>query len=246
MDMPFRNIMLWVYPFSDSRSAFSEGAVDKRERSKIYREIYDFTALLLKRYSGSGKSFFLGNWEGDWHVLLENYDYDLNPNPNGISGAIDWFLLREKAIADAIENTPHHDVSVYFYVELNHVAKSMDAGKPTIVFIGEYGYPLVDFENPIQQSEYSASLIKWALEWGCPFILYWELYCNEFDEQKKAHRGYWLIDDKNEKQPVWFLHKAILDKGNAFVDSYQKENGILPTQKFYNEQIVSWMNGDEG
>jgi hypothetical protein len=302
MDMPFRNIMLWVYPFSDSRSAFSEGAVDKRERSKIYREIYDFTALLLKRYSGSGKSFFLGNWEGDWHVLLENYDYDLNPNPNGISGAIDWFLLREKAIADAIENTPHHDVSVYFYVELNHVAKSMDAGKPTIVnsvlpfiktdfvswssydvtkqavqlseaegkqrvwnaldyieahlpesdiqgkrvFIGEYGYPLVEFENPIQQSEYSASLIKWALEWGCPFILYWELYCNEFDEQKKAHRGYWLIDDKNEKQPVWFLHKAILDKGNAFVDSYQKENGILPTQKFYNEQIVSWMNGDEG
>jgi hypothetical protein len=129
------------------------------------------------------------------------------------------------------------------YIEA-HLPESDIQGKR--VFIGEYGYPLVEFENPIQQSEYSASLIKWALEWGCPFILYWELYCNEFDEQKKAHRGYWLIDDKNEKQPVWFLHKAILDKGNAFVDSYQKENGILPTQKFYNEQIVSWMNGDEG
>ena len=107
MDMPFRNVMLWVYPFSDSKSAFFEGNISDEEAKSIYEEIYTFTTYLLKRYSGSGKSFFLGNWEGDWHVLKERYDYSLDPNPESIEGAIEWFRLREKAVADARRDTPH-------------------------------------------------------------------------------------------------------------------------------------------
>ena len=298
MDMPFRNIMLWVYPFSDSKSAFAKGEVDPREVDAIYNEIYEFTVYLLKRYSGSGKSFFLGNWEGDWHLLLEKYNYQLDPSPKAIAGAIDWFRLREKAIADARSATPHHDVHVYYYIELNHVGKSMDADRPTIVnrvlpyietdyvswssydvtkpaaklggeagrqrvlqaldyieshlpesnisgkrvFIGEYGFELSNFESPEKQMRLTASIMKWSLEWGCPFVLYWELYCNEIEPSTGAHRGYWMIDNGGQQQPVWHLHNALLKQGDAFIKNYKAEHGSFPSQADYNRKVVSWID----
>lgn len=296
MDMPFRNIMLWVYPFEDSRSAFREGFISDEETAAVYQEIYDFTSLLLKRYSGSGKSFFLGNWEGDWHLLRGVYDYKLDPEPESIKGAIKWFELREKAIADARRDTPHTDVEVYFYIELNHVGKSMDDDRPSLVnkvlpyirtdyvswssydvtkpairlgedkgrervfqaldyieahlpesdipgkrvFMGEYGFELVGFESPEVQRDHTASIMKWSLEWGCPFVLYWELYCNEIMPDGK-HRGYWLIDDKGEKQPVWHLHKDFLDRANEFTNAYKAEHGKLPSQEHFNREAVVWL-----
>jgi hypothetical protein len=297
MDMPFRNIMLWIYPFSDSQQAFWTGTIDEVEADAVYAEIYEFTVMLLKRYSGSGKSIFLGNWEGDWHVMRENYDYSLDPEPEAIAGAIEWFKLREKAVADARRDTPHEDVEVYFYIELNHVGKSMDDDRPTIVnkvlpyirtdyvswssydvtkpaallggeagrarvfdaldyieahlpesdipgkrvMIGEYGFELVSFKDKELQLKYTASIMKWSLEWGCPFILYWELYCNEIEPSTGEHRGYWLIDDHGDKQPVWFFHKEFLTKANAFVAEYQTTHGHLPTQEVYNREAATWI-----
>lgn len=297
MDMPFRNIMLWVYPFSDSRSAFRTGRISETEAKAVYHEIYEFTAFLLKRYSGTGKSFFIGNWEGDWHLLLEHYDYDMDPTAEAVQGAISWFKLREKAVEDARRDTPHEGVGVYFYVELNFVRKAMDHDKPAIVnrvlpfiktdyvswssydvtspaakrgekkgrervfqaldyieahlppsdipgkrvFIGEYGFPLAEVKDAKLQREYSAEIMKWGLQWGCPFVLYWELYDNEIDPATGAHRGYWLIDDQGVKQPVWFLHQEFLAKANAFVKSYQNETGKMPSQALYNRTAASWI-----
>lgn len=297
MDLPFRNIMLWVYPFSDSKSAFATGMISDAEAAKIYREIYDLTAHLLKRYSGSGKTFFLGNWEGDWHTLRENYDYNLDPRPEAIQGAIRWFNLRERAVADARRDTPHADVKVYFYIELNHVRKAMDSDRPTIVnrvlphirtdfvswssydvtkpaamlggeagralvlkaldyieahlppsevtgkrvFIGEYGFELVAFKDADLQRKYSASIMKWALEWGCPFVLYWELYCNEVEPATGKSRGYWLIDDQGVKQPVWFLHQEFLARGRKYLEDYRARHGTLPSQATYNRMAASWI-----
>jgi len=297
MDMPFRNVMLWIYPFTDSKSAFATGEISDVEAEAVYNEIYEFTTTLLERYSGSGKSFFLGNWEGDWHLLLENYDYNLDPEPEAIAGAIKWFNLREKAIADARRDTAHHDVEVYYYIELNHVGKSMDDDRPSIVnkvlpyiqtdyvswssydvtkpaallggeagrarvikaldyieahlpesdipgkrvMIGEYGFELVSFRDRESQSKYTASIMKWALEWGCPFILYWELYCNEIEPSTGEHRGYWLIDDHGDKQPIWFFHRDFLTRANAFVEQYQKEHGSLPSQETYNRVAATWI-----
>jgi len=297
MDMPFRNIMLWIYPFADSQQAFWTGTIDKAEADAVYAEIYEFTAMLLKRYSGSGKSIFLGNWEGDWHVMRENYDYDLDPEPEAIAGAIEWFKLREKAVSDARRDTPHEDVEVYFYIELNHIQKSMDDDRPAIVnkvlpyvrtdyvswssydvtkpaallggeagrarvikaldyieahlpesdipgkrvMIGEYGFELVSFKDRELQSKYTASIMKWALEWGCPFILYWELYCNEIESKTGEHRGYWLIDDHGDKQPVWFFHQEFLARATAFVEQHQLEHGGLPSQETYNRVAATWI-----
>ncbi|MBL9205226.1 MAG: hypothetical protein JNN01_09085 [Opitutaceae bacterium] len=297
MGLPFRNIMLWVYPFADSKSAFATGYIDDEEAEKIYREIYDLTAYLLKRYSGSGKTFFLGNWEGDWHMLLENYDYDQDPTFEAIKGAIRWFTLRERAVADARRDTPHTNVKVHFYIELNHVRKAMDSDRPTIVnrvlphirtdfvswssydvtkpaavlggeagralvfkalnyieahlpksdlpgrrvFIGEYGFELSAFKEADLQMKYTASIMKWALEWGCPFVLYWELYCNEVEPATGKSRGYWLIDDQGVKQPVWFLHHEFLARGRKYLEAYRAKHGTLPSQSTYAKMAATWI-----
>lgn len=297
MDMPFRNIMFWLYPFSDTKSAFFKGDMPKPEADAIYREIHDFTAYLLKTYSGSGKSFFLGNWEGDWHMLKEKYDYSLDPTPETIKGAIEWFNLRQKAITDAIRDTPHHDVEVFYYIELNHVKKSLLDGRPTIVnsvlpyiktdyvswssydvtteaakqggemgkkkvldaldyiekhlpesdipgkrvFVGEYGFNLQQVENGAAQKNCSALIMQWCLEWGCPFVLYWELYCNEIEPSTGEHLGYWLIDKGGRKQPAWYLHRDFLKKANGFVKQFEKRNGRLPSQVEYNLSAACWL-----
>ena len=298
MDMPFRNIMLWVYPFSDSKSAFYKGKISRAEKRAIYKEIYEFTSFLLKRYSGSGKSFYLGNWEGDWHLLRENYDYSLDPKPETIAAAIEWFNIRQKAVEDACREVKHENVQVYYYIELNHVRKAMEDGRPTLVnqvlphtktdfvswssydiigkavelgevegrkyflraldfieshlpesdikgkrvFVGEYGFPLVSVKDPEVQRERSKWIMKWSLEWGCPFVLYWELYCNEIEPSDGKHRGFWLIDKAGEKQPVWYLHKAFLDRANAFVADYKEEHGVLPSQAVYSKAALEWID----
>lgn len=295
MDLPFRNIMLWAYPFSDSKSAFKTGKISDAEVEKIYREIYDLTAHLLQRYSGTGKTFFLGNWEGDWHMLRENYDSNLDPTPEAIQGTIRWLNLREKAVADARRDTPHTDVKVYFYVELNHVRKAMESNRPALVnrvlphirtdfvswssydvtkpaallggeagralvfqaldyieahlpkseipgkrvFVGEYGFELASFKDPDLQRKYTASIMKWALEWGSPFVLYWELYCNEVDPATGRSRGYWLIDDRGVKQPVWFLHEEFLARARRYLEDYRAKHGTLPSQATYNRAAVA-------
>jgi hypothetical protein len=295
-DMPFRNVMMWLYPFSDTKSGFMKGEIPKAEAQEIYREIYDFTAYLLKTYSGSGKNFFIGNWEGDWHMTKETYDYNMDPSPETIKGAIQWFNLRQKAIADAIRETPHNDVQVYYYIELNHVGKSLKDDRPTIVntvlphiktdfvswssydvstkaakkggeegrkivfdaldyiekylppsnikgkrvIMGEYGFHLGQVDDPEMQKAASANIMKWCLEWGCPFILYWEIYCNEIEPSTDEHRGFWLINKDGEKQPVWYLHRDFLKKANAYVSAYKQKHGKLPRQTDYNREAAGW------
>lgn len=295
--MPFSHLQVWIYPFSDTRSAFRLGHVPEAEARQVYREIYDFTAHLLKTYSGTGKSFYLGNWEGDWHLQEERYDHAYDPDETAIRGAIDWFNLRSKAVADARRDTPHEGVQVFFYIEINHVRKALTEDRPALVnrvlphidtdyvswssyditkeaatrggeegrkmvmdalnyieahlppsdlpgkrvMIGEYGYESAFAGSPQKQAQYSAELIKWGLEWGCPFILYWQLYCNEVDAKTGRHRGFWLIDNQGEKQPVWHLFTGFLSKARAFGRDFESRQGRPPTQDEFNRAASTWL-----
>ncbi|MFM2171372.1 MAG: hypothetical protein RI957_1601, partial [Verrucomicrobiota bacterium] len=92
LDMPFRHVMLWLYPFSDSMDQLHQGKMSQKQSDHIYREIYDFTAYLLTTYAGTGKSFYLGNWEGDWHTV-KGYDQATDPSPDTLANMRDWLLL---------------------------------------------------------------------------------------------------------------------------------------------------------
>lgn len=295
-DMPFRNVMFWAYPFAEEYSAFRKGKLPKAEAEAIYAELYELTAYLLTEYSGSGKSFFIGNWEGDWH-LLSSKDIKTDPKEAVIAASIQWFKVREKAIADARRDTSHADVEVYFYVELNHVRKAIEDGRPALVnrvlphiktdfvswssyditqravklggaegrnmvhdalnyiedqlppsdipgkrvFLGEYGFKQEWVKEPVLQARYTADIMKWSMEWGCPFILYWQLYCNEIREDTGKHRGFWLIDEHGEKLPSWHLHHDFLSEAKQYVDEYMALHGKLPEQAEYNQEAVKWI-----
>jgi hypothetical protein len=273
--MPFSHIILWTYPFSGG-TAWVDG-LSEEEREKTYREHYDLAAYLLRTFSGSGKAFYLGHWEGDWH-LHANYDPSKDPPEVALTGMADWLNARQKAIDDARRDVPRKGVEVYGYTEVNLVQKAMKGGKTLTndvlprtnvdfvsyssydsltadpatvgdrlkaaltyiegrlpakrgiegrrVFIGEYGFPAQN-HTPEKQAEMTRAVCRAALEWGCRFALYWEIYCNEKPDGK--HRGFWMIDDKGEKQPVYHLHARFYREAKARVAAFLKEKGRLPT-----------------
>ncbi|MHC4509129.1 MAG: hypothetical protein ACYTAO_09245 [Planctomycetota bacterium] len=60
--------------------------------------------------------------------------------------------------------------------------------------------------------------VETALDWGCPYIVYWQLYCNELQDPNQAPpvksnnavRGFWLIRPDGSKAWTWgYLHTLL-------------------------------------
>ena len=198
-----------------------------------YRELYDLTRYLRQTYSGTGKAFFLGNWEMDNHLTASRKK---EPSPGLLANVAAWIEHRQQAVDDARRDTPGSDLQVYYYLELNLVWDAI-SGKPRAanailpttrvdyvsysaydsllpnpeqklpealdylqsqikpkdgisgkrVFIGEYGFP-ADRYTPQEQDNLSRRVMRARLEWGCPFVLYWEMYNNEVRDGRQ--RGF--------------------------------------------------------
>ncbi len=267
LEMPFRDFLMWV----DARE---EGAwvkgLDPLQSVREYRQMYELAVHLLTTFDGSGKRFYLGHWEGD-NML----------RPDGIGragdaamadairvrGFTDWLRIRQQAVDHAKRDTPHHDVEIWHYTEVNHPTISLLENRPSLantvlpevdidfvsysaydsqsdpallkrvldylegqlqpkagiegrrVFIGEYGFAIrKDGEvknTPEEQRFRSLAVIRAGLEWGCPFILYWQLYNNELDADG-THRGFWMIDDQGVKQPVYECHRSFYERARQW------------------------------
>ncbi|MBI5688123.1 MAG: FAD-dependent oxidoreductase [Verrucomicrobia bacterium] len=281
LDMPFAYYVLWAHTFSGGEGKWRRG-FSKEDAAKEYREIHDLTAHLLKTYSGTGKTFFLGHWEGDGFLRgsVKKAD-DAKVTPEAVQGMADWLAARQRAVDDAKRDTPHRDVQAWHYTEVNHVKLAMDENRPALVnrvlpqvpvdfvsyssydtakdpallkraldyieskltpkpaiadkrvFIGEYGFPAIR-HSPQEQDRLSRTVMRAGLEWGCPFILYWELYNNEVASDGQQ-RGFWLIDDKGIKQPVHETHRRFLSWARAFVAERQSRDGRNPTEAEFRE-----------
>lgn len=127
LDMDFTLYQAWVHSFTDAN--WRDG-VSMAEARLYYEEMYGLTAWLLKRYSGTGKVFMLGNWEGDW-LLLGGQKREVDPSPTAVEGMVAWMKIRQLAIDNARAAVAHKDVAVYHYIEVNLVKKAM-AGRASI------------------------------------------------------------------------------------------------------------------
>ena len=106
---------------------------------------------------------------------------------------------------------------------LAYIASKAPTSGPffTNVFVGEYGFPLNDgVRTSQQQADSSESIIKAATAWGCPFVLYWEMYDNETNAAGHL-RGFWLISSSNQPQPVYTVHQDFLGRAHAFKNFYR-------------------------
>ena len=121
-DMPFRHMIVWAYPLANSADWWG-GGYNAAKGAKDYREMYDLTCYLLTNYNNSGKTFYLGHWEGDGYLRVN--DWKINPKSAKIQGMIGWLNNRQKAVDDAKAATVYTNVYVYNYAECNRVRDAM-------------------------------------------------------------------------------------------------------------------------
>lgn len=306
LDMDFKYYHIWAYGFSqytpepegekdDTSQIKFIGGLDKKYEDALYNEMYDIATHLLEKYNNSGKVFYLGNWEGDWHL---RYHYDRNKpvEPKTLEGMIKWAKVRQKAIDDAKKDANYNNVELYHYIEVNLVRialenpdhkvvtnsilsqvnpdyisysaydatnpykteeklnqklkESLDflesqlSPKPNLpkgkrVWIGEYGNPSAKY-NDDEQNLRSIWTIKAGLEWGTPFILYWEMYNNEIKTKTGEQVGYWLITDKGVKQPIWHTHKSFYQESRSYITNYFNKNNDIPSFDEFRKKAVNF------
>lgn len=301
-NMDFTYYQIWIYEFSqytqepkgekrdEYQIKFINGLSDEYA-DKSYKEIYDLACYLLRKYSGTGKVFYLGNWEGDWHLRWD-YNRDKPANPRTVEGMTRWLNVRQKAIDDAKRDTPHNNIGMYHYVEvnlsdlavkgdtcvvntilpqinpdyvsfssytatnppmteaamdstlimhLNHIASKM---KPKAgiqgkrLFIGEYGWS----ESVYSQEEIDQRakwVIKTAMKWGCPFILFWEMYNNELNDDG-SNRGFWLIDQKGSKTPLYYTYQKFYIESREWIIDFTRKQNRIPSQDEFLKAAISF------
>ncbi|MEY3421089.1 MAG: hypothetical protein RIR48_1378 [Bacteroidota bacterium] len=126
-DMDFKYIFTWIHTLTNIE--WKKG-IDAKQEKRLYNEMYAFATYILKEYNNSGKTFLIGNWEGDW-LLHPNYNRTITPPQEHIDNMTKWFQIRQRAIDDAKTKTKHKNVSLYHYIEVNLVLKGME-GKACI------------------------------------------------------------------------------------------------------------------
>jgi hypothetical protein len=284
LDMPFAQYLIWAYPFAPG---WWKDGYAKDVSQNQSREIYDLACHLLRTYNGSGKTFYLGHWEGDWH-LRDGYDASIDDGitPERVQGMADWLNARQQAVDAARQDTAHTAVQIWNYAEVNLVRIAMQGRKtvtndvlpktnvdfvsyssydtqsdlktltaaldyiasklppkPEIVgrrvFIGEYGFPAAN-HSPAEQERLSRQVMRAALAWGCPFALYWEMYNNEVDKDGRQ-RGFWLIDDKGLKRPIYETHRGYYEWARAHVAEQTRATGREPTFNAFRDAAVRWL-----
>jgi hypothetical protein len=279
-EMPFTYYFLWARSHANWADGYSVA-----ERTDDSTQIADMTKYLLTKFNNSGKQFFVGHWEGDWY-LLPNYDATYVPTDSRLKGMIQWYRCRQNAVDEALRVTPHSNVEVFTYCEVNRVVDAMNGLKRVVnkvlpftnvdyvsyssydaqslsqaeynnvlnyieanlpsrplikgkrVFIGEMGRASYDLSSSRAQHEsVNREYIRKGLSWGAPFVLYWEFYNNEVPNG--IQRGFWLIDDKNEKWPLYTTYQNFYSKAKNWVASQKKVLNRLPTREEYSSWAYS-------
>lgn len=286
MQMDFKYYFFWVY--SSFKTSWTDGLSEKESIAE-YENMFALADYLLKTFKGTGKEFYLGHWEGDWHLTDTNPDV-YTVSAERIKGMIDWYSIRQKAVEDARAINKGSDVKVWHYCEVNRVFDALDKNYDRIVnkvlpdidvdfvsyssydaindksydalskklhkalnaleaalkpkegiqgkrvFIGEYGFSYKAVGQGDQNSR-SVMVAKAALEWGCPFCLYWEMYNNEID-QNGNQVGYWMINSHGVKQQIYYTHFNFYKEMKYWVYEYFVANEKLPTTEEFTTKAL--------
>jgi len=251
-DKPFTTYILTTYSGGRYEHYWRQGTSDEQARDE-QRQFYELTRYLLTTYRGTGKTFVLQHWEGDWAVR-GSFDRKTDPSDEAVEGMIRWLSARQDGVDRARAETAAHGVRVLHAAEVNLVKIALEENRPTVadqvlphtnldlvsysawdtqgdpkvlraaldyiarhagdrrplgprnVYLGEFGLPENDFPLPrVQQTVRGA--LDTALDWGCPYVVYWQLYCNEPRRRpvrtNDDTRGFWLIRPDRTKSWAW-------------------------------------------
>lgn len=96
------------------------------------------------------------------------------------------------------------------------------------VYLGEYGLPENNFPTD-QIRKVISNTTRTALDWGCPYVVYWQLYCNEPAgkplkvklpvKKNKECRGFWLIRPDGTRSWAWTHFANLLKEQQGNTDN---------------------------
>ena len=100
------------------------------QKAAEQQSFYNLARYLMTNYNGTGKTFLLENWEGDWALrdgAGNTGSHNGIPSATNVQGMIDWFNAREAGIRQArSELGATSNVKVYGVAEVNRVADAMN------------------------------------------------------------------------------------------------------------------------
>ncbi|UCD27458.1 MAG: hypothetical protein JSV03_10065 [Planctomycetota bacterium] len=275
---PFSTFILTAYSFPEAQDHFRFG-VDEERYSGEVQQFYKLTKYLLTAYRGTGKTFVLQHWEGDWAIRpAEDRQPPKDPTPTAIEGMIRWLNGRQEGVDKARKEVGDSDVNVYHACEVNLVEIAMEGKKSVTndvvpythcdlysysaydtinyarwdpgllkapklfrraldylaskapdskdfgdknIYIGEFGQPSVRSERDWTANEQNSlrvirMTVEESLDWGCPYIVYWQVYDNE---RRVYHRrpgndevrGFYLIKPDGTRAPAWYYFTSLLN-----------------------------------
>lgn len=256
---PFTTYVLTVYSMGRPEHYWTKG-ISPEQKAEETRQFHELTRHLLTTYRGTGKTFVLQHWEGDW-AIRGSFDRKADPTPVAIRGMIDWLGARQAGVDKARAEAPRRGVRVFHAAEVNRVAATMRQKRPGVVdrvlphtrldlvsysawdsqgdgvtfrkaldfiaahmpdrepfgarnvYVGEFGAPENDFA-PAKVRATVRNVVRTARDWGCPYVIYWQLYCNEPRRRPVRKnddcRGFWLIRPDGTRAWTWGYLRGLL------------------------------------
>ena len=266
-DKPFTTYILKVTSLGRDEGYWRTGITDEQKEDE-QRQFCELAKYLLMEYRGTGKTFVLQHWEGDW-MVRGNFDGRAAPTESALANMVEWLNARQAGVNQARREVRHQGVHVYHAAEVNRVVQSMREGFPNMVnkvlphtnpdlvsysawdsatehyadpnvlrealdfiaahtpdspdfgdrnvYLGEFGMP----ENHYSLDQIRTAIpnaVRTSLDWGCPYVVYWQLYCNELRDPKTRTpvtkndlvRGFWLIRPDGTKSWLWdYFHDLL-------------------------------------
>lgn len=141
-------------------------------------------------------------------------------NPNVVNTVLAHTKLDLVSYSAWDATTEYPEDSQVFDKVLDFIAANMpdspDFGNRN-VYVGEFGIPENKFPTE-QIQKVIPNVVTTALDWGCPYIIYWQLYCNELENRRElppvhsnnAVRGFWLIRPDGSKAWTWDYFYGLL------------------------------------
>jgi len=165
--MNWHTVMLTAFTFANGTTNWWRVNPTTAAYAAEYAEIYNLAAHLLSTYNGTGRTFILQNWEGDW-AFMDSFTVDTYVSREMVDRYAAFLGTRQRAVSDARKATAS-DCQILMAVELNRVVDARlyphrrriltDLARritPDLISFSAYDATIVD------QGSWGANLAAWT------------------------------------------------------------------------------------